>query len=155
MFYINQKNDGPVLAVSSPGGHWRQLLQLSDVWEGKEVVFATCRQSDLDAAGVEGVTVPDASRSDLLGMAKLAVKTFWLVAKTRPSVVISTGAAPGLLSIFFGRMFGAKTVWVDSVANVERLSVSGRIASKMSAMCLTQWRHLATPNGPVYMGGLL
>jgi UDP-N-acetylglucosamine:LPS N-acetylglucosamine transferase len=149
------KKAGPVLAVSSPGGHWRQLLQLSEAWEGKEVIFATCRQCDLDSAGVMGVTIPDASRSDLLAMAKLAAKSFWLIAKTRPSVVISTGAAPGLLSIFFGRLFGAKTVWVDSVANVERLSGSGRIASKMSAICLTQWRHLASPQGPVYMGGLL
>ena len=154
MFTRNNLN-GPVLAVSSPGGHWRQLLQLSDAWKEENVLFVTPRQCDLDEAGVNGITVPDASRSDIRGMLRLAWATLQIVRRHRPSVVISTGAAPGLLTIFFGRMFGARTVWIDSVANVGRVSLSGRIAGRLTDHWLTQWKHLARPAGPVYLGGLL
>jgi hypothetical protein len=42
-------------------------------------------------------------------------------------------------------------VWIDSVANVEELSLSGRLASERVDLCLTQWPHLAA--GLVYYKG--
>jgi hypothetical protein len=69
-------------------------------------------------------------------------------------VVVSTGAAPGYIAIRLGKLLGARTVWIDSVANVEELSLSGRMVSGRADLCLTQWPHLAS--GPVaYMGTVL
>ena len=34
-------------------------------------------------------------------------------------------------------------MWIDSVANVEELSMSGQMASASGDLCLTQWPHLA------------
>jgi hypothetical protein len=74
--------------------------------------------------------------------------------RERPRVVISTGAAPGYLAIRGARLLGARTVWIDSVANVEELSMSGQMSSATADLCLTQWPHLAT--GPVmYEGAVL
>ena len=68
--------------------------------------------------------------------------------------MVSTGAAPGYLAIRFARMMGARTVWIDSVANVEELSMSGRMASETADLCLTQWPHLA--QGQIrYLGAVL
>ena len=83
------------------------------------------------------------------------IDTFGLVWRTAPSVVISTGAAPGLFAIIFGKFRGAKTVWIDSVANCEQMSMSGKIAGKLADLCLTQWQHLETGNGPHYLGSVL
>jgi len=63
--------------------------------------------------------------------------------RERPSVVVSTGAAPGYLAIRCARLMGARTLWIDSVANIEELSMSGRLASTTADLCLTQWPHLA------------
>jgi hypothetical protein len=69
-------------------------------------------------------------------------------------VVISTGAAPGYLAIRFARLLKARTLWIDSVANVEELSMSGRMASQAADLCLTQWPHLA--DGRIrYLGAVL
>ena len=74
--------------------------------------------------------------------------------RERPDVVVSTGAAPGYLALRCAKLLGARTVWIDSVANVEELSLSGRIASTKADLCLTQWPHLAA--GPVgYEGSVL
>jgi hypothetical protein len=78
------------------------------------------------------------------------------MAKVRPHVVVTTGAAPGLVAIGVGKLFGAKTVWIDSLANSEVLSLSGRIAEKYADLWLTQWPHLDDSLPRLkYMGSVL
>ena len=55
----------------------------------------------------------------------------------------------------FGRLMGARTIWLDSIANVEELSMSGRRIGHYVDLWLTQWPHLAQPEGPHYMGSVL
>jgi hypothetical protein len=78
-----------------------------------------------------------------------------LLLRVRPDVVISTGAAPGYFALRLGRILGARTVWVDSVANAEELSMSGRMAGKYADLWLTQWEHLAEKGGPMFKGSVL
>lgn len=74
-----------------------------------------------------------------------------LVLAVKPDVVVSTGAAPGLIGLLAGKMLGAKTIWVDSIANVEELSLSGRLAMLFADRTYTQWEGLARPK--VYFHG--
>ena len=60
----------------------------------------------------------------------------------RPDIVISTGAAPGLFAIIISRFVGAKTIWLDSIANYEQISLSGKLAKYFTHLHLTQWEHL-------------
>ena len=85
---------------------------------------------------------------------KMAVQVFKILRREKPDVVISTGAAPGLLGIIAGRSVGAKTVWIDSIANVERLSLSGKLAARVANRTYTQWPHLATEK-ILYNGNVL
>jgi hypothetical protein len=77
--------------------------------------------------------------------------------KHRPDVVISTGAASGYFALRIGKLFGAKTIWLDSIANAEELSLSGAKVQKHADLWLTQWEHLANPQegGPEYKGAVL
>jgi hypothetical protein len=52
-------------------------------------------------------------------------------------------------------LLGARTIWIDSIANVEELSLSGRRIGKHAHLWLTQWPHLAAPGGPRYEGSVL
>jgi UDP-N-acetylglucosamine:LPS N-acetylglucosamine transferase len=99
--------------------------------------------------------VTDANRDHPLKLIRLAFEVLVRVLRTRPDVVVSTGAAPGLFGVIFGRLVGARTIWVDSIANAEALSLSGRIASKAAHVALTQWPHLAEVRGPQYHGSIL
>lgn len=144
-----------VLAVASSGGHWQQLMRLAPSIRGHRVNFATTRQSELDDQALEGVVLPEASRSNPLGFIRLAIAAARLVLRERPDLVVTTGAAPGLVVLCAARLFGAQTIWIDSFANVERLSMSGSIAGLLANRCLTQWAHLARPDGPEYLGAVL
>jgi len=108
-----------------------------------------------DVSGSELFVVTDANRNVPLKLARSSIEVLWKVMRTRPDVVISTGAAPGLVGILFGRLLGARTIWIDSIANAEKLSLSGRIASRVAHIALTQWPDLAATRGPSYHGSIL
>jgi hypothetical protein len=55
----------------------------------------------------------------------------------------------------FGKWLGARVVWVDSIANVEELSMSGAKAGSFVDLWLTQWPHLARESGPHCFGNVL
>ena len=61
----------------------------------------------------------------------------------------------GEVKFVLAKKLGATTVWIDSIANVEELSMSGRHARRHADVWLTQWPHLAQPDGPHYRGGVL
>lgn len=145
-----------ILAVASGGGHWEQMMLLRDVMGRFDVRYVT---TDADLAARDGfgdaVTMTDCNRNDLRSTAKCCLQAFRLVRAFRPDVVISTGALPGLACILAGRLFGARTLWIDSVANSERLSGSGRIARFIASSCLTQWEHLSSSDPRVSFSGSL
>jgi hypothetical protein len=75
--------------------------------------------------------------------------------RTRPDVVVSTGAAPGYFALRIGKILGARTVWIDSIANAEALSRTGTLVRPWADLWLTQWPHLAADGGPAYAGSVL
>ena len=146
-----------ILAISSGGGHWIQLLRLRPAFDGCEVIYATVLEgyrADL-GANADFRLIPDSNRSDKLGLLRSAWSIFWLVCRLRPDVVVSTGAAPGYFGVLFGKWLGARVIWVDSIANAEELSMSGSKAGAFVDLWLTQWPHLARENGPKHLGNVL
>jgi UDP-N-acetylglucosamine:LPS N-acetylglucosamine transferase len=145
-----------VLAVASSGGHWAQLLRIMPALDSSEVTFVTVLESYRSQVPDQRFyRVNDANRWNKLGLVVLAAQVAVIVAKERPDVVISTGAAPGFFALWFGRMFGARTIWMDSVTNIDRLSMSGSLVGRYADLWLTQWPHLARPKGPQYAGAVL
>jgi len=144
-----------ILAVASSGGHWVQLRRLSPAFEGHDVAYLTTDEGHrAEVGGARFHTVVDANRWERLKLVRSAAKIVWVLVRERPDVVISTGAAPGYLALRLVKLLGARTAWVDSVANVEELSLSGQMASRQADLCLTQWSHLA--DGTVsYEGAVL
>lgn len=144
-----------VLAVASSGGHWVQLRRMTPAFEGHDVAYLTTDPGHRSEVGTARFhVVKDANRWNKLALALCALKVLWVLLRERPTVVVSTGAAPGYLAIRFARLLKARTLWIDSVANVEELSMSGRMASQAADLCLTQWPHLA--GGRIrYLGAVL
>ncbi len=145
-----------IMAIASAGGHWQQLMRLRDAFEDQHVVFVTTNADNASDVPDDNLyVVTDSNRHEPVRMLRTIAEMIACVARERPDVVMSTGAAPGLLGILFGRIVGAKTIWIDSVANAEEVSLSGRLATRIAQQSLTQWPHLARPGGPEYHGSVL
>lgn len=145
-----------VLAIASGGGHWVQLLRLRPAFEGCAVTYATVQPSY--AAQVPGErfhAFTDATRWSRWDLIKMILEVCWIVIRTRPDVVVSTGAAPGVVALRLSKLLGARTVWLDSIANVEAMSMSGRKVRKFADLWLTQWPEVAREEGCVFKGAVL
>ena len=144
-----------VLAVASGGGHWVQLLRLKKAFEGNEIRYMTTNKEYQKDIGEHLYIVTDANIWEKLKLVRMFVEVAVVIIKFRPDVVITTGAAPGFAALLFGKLFGAKTIWLDSIANAEELSSSGKKAKLVADLWLTQWEHLAKENGPLFMGKVI
>jgi UDP-N-acetylglucosamine:LPS N-acetylglucosamine transferase len=152
---VGRRNRKRILAVASSGGHWAQLGRIAPALDGYEVVYVTTRSGhEPDVAPARVRVVPDAHRKRPLSVGMSALRIGWIVLRERPAVVITTGAAPGYLALRAGQLAGAATLWIDSIANADELSLSGRMASRRADLCLTQWPHL-TGNGVEFRGSVL
>lgn len=145
-----------VLLVASGGGHWVQLLRLRAAWEGADVAYMTVQPSyRSEVAGARFYCVHDATRWSRWGLLRMAVQVAFVVLRERPDAVITSGAAPGLVALRVGKWLGARTAWLDSIANVDSLSLSGQRVAPYADLQLTQWQHLETSSGPEYKGAVL
>lgn len=145
-----------LLAVASAGGHWVQLNRMAPAFEGYQLHWiSTLPRLAAKVTHGEFTAVRDASLWDKLSMCLMATQVAWRVLLFRPDVVVTTGAAPGYFAIMFGRLLGARTIWVDSVANADELSLAGRKAKRWATCWLTQWPELAKQGGPHYIGSVL
>jgi len=150
-----------IMAVASAGGHWVQLMRLRPAWEGLEVTYVTTDPGLRQTLEEAGKATPDfrviteANRWHKRKLIKQLAELTFIMARVRPDAVITTGAAPGYFALRLGRLFGARTVWIDSMANAEELSLSGQQARRHADLWLTQWEHLAKPGGPEFLGSVL
>ncbi|HYO07783.1 MAG TPA: hypothetical protein VER17_02320 [Tepidisphaeraceae bacterium] len=145
-----------VLAVASGGGHWIQLSRLMPAFSECDVAYVTTLDSYREQVrGARFYVVRDANMRTKGRLLLMTAKLVAVMLRERPDVVISTGAAPGYVAVRLGKLLGARTIWVDSMANAEQLSVSGQRVGAHADLWLTQWPHLAAPEGPHYEGAVL
>ena len=152
---LKRNSQGKILAVASGGGHWVQLMRLRPLFEGMTVEYLATDAAYAAEVGKPVLAVRDANMWNKLSLAVMFLQVAVKMLKVRPDVVITTGAAPGFAALLFGKLLGARTIWLDSVANSEQMSSSGRHVRPFADLWLTQWEHLATPKGPHYLGSVL
>ena len=110
----------------------------------------------MDVPEARFYAIPDMTRKNLSRSFELLPKLTSIIARERPELVITTGALPGLIALVLAKAIcGARTIWIDSIANCERLSSSGRQARRFADVWLTQWPELATKDGPHFWGRVL
>jgi exopolysaccharide biosynthesis glucuronosyltransferase PssD len=142
--------------ATSAGGHWMQMRRLLPAFEGLEVIYAGVDPLDADLRPASYYRIRNVGRQDPLGFVVILWQLARIMRRELPDVVVTTGAAPGLMALLAGKLcVGSRTVWIDSIANVKQLSLSGRLARFVADAWLVQWEHLARPGGPEYWGAVL
>ena len=147
-----------ICLAASAGGHLTQLMALSESWKGIETFFVTTAsfvKDDINGFG-DVYVVGECNRQHPVRVLKVFLKCVKIVLKEKPGMVISTGAAAGCMTCFLAKIYGAKIIWIDSITNVRKISLSGRMVKYISDLFLVQWPHLASKNkGVEYAGALI
>jgi UDP-N-acetylglucosamine:LPS N-acetylglucosamine transferase len=146
-----------ILAIASGGGHWVELQRLTPAFDDLDVVYASVYSEYADdVPGRRFYFFRDVSRRDRFGFIVLVIQLMRLLLIERPKIVITTGSLPCCIALILAKyLFGARTMWIDSIANVQQLSSSGKLAGKFVDVWLTQWPGLERDGGPHYWGAVL
>jgi UDP-N-acetylglucosamine:LPS N-acetylglucosamine transferase len=147
-----------VCLAASAGGHASALLKLHRCWEGLDC-FAVTTSKVLEkqfAKYGRVYVVEESNRLHPLKVLRTLAGCVKIVLRERPAVILSTGAAVGCIMALLGRSLGARIAWVDSIANTEHLSLSGRLVRPFADLVLTQWPEVAQRHkGVEYVGYIL
>lgn len=150
------------MAGASSGGHVNELLVLLDsakgLWPVEPCAFVTTMEISVNAFLAKDrpvVVLGEADRTKRFAVFTVALAA-WRAAKLlKPDVVVTTGSAPLALFCLASWLRGARIVWIDSVAQVRRISLSGRLIKPFASLRLVQWPDLVEKNpGTEYAGEL-
>ncbi|MDW3214184.1 MAG: hypothetical protein R8G01_09325 [Ilumatobacteraceae bacterium] len=131
-----------VLIASSAGGHLAQLLRLERWSDQHDVTWVTFELPDA-VSNLEGRKVVWAYHpttrniKNLLRNTWLAIRT---VSRSRPDLVISSGAAIAVPFFWVAKLFGAKTVYIEVIDRFDTRTMTARLVSPVTDLVLVQTR---------------
>ena len=147
-----------ICLAASAGGHLSQLLKLAECWNGYDTFCVTTTKVVKEQLQKYGnvYIVGECNRKHPLRVIAVLIRCLKVVLRKKPDVVISTGAAAGCIVCFLGKIIGARVVWIDSITNVERISLSGRLVRPIANLFLVQWHELTKKYDNVeYVGAIV
>ncbi len=134
-----------ICLAASAGGHISQLLKLKDAWRDYEVFFVTTTEvlRDKLQSQAPACFVGESNRNHPLKALGVLVRCIRIIRQEKPTVVVSTGALHGCVICYLAKLLcQAKIVWVDSITNVEKPSLSGRLVYPLADLFILQWEEL-------------
>jgi beta-1,4-N-acetylglucosaminyltransferase len=147
-----------VLLVCSSGGHLTQLYNLRPWWEPLERTWVTFEKPDATSllAGERTIWAyhPTTRNAwNLLRNTTLALRT---IRRVRPDLIVSTGAGVAFPFFLLGKLYGAKTIYLEVFDRVDSATMTGRLCYPISDRFLLQWEEQKAmyPKGEV-VGPLL
>lgn len=131
-----------MLLVGSSGGHLAQLWPLRTGWDVAARTWVTFDTPEAAALLAEEHDVVWAFHPTTRNIPNLLRNTrlAWRVLKrTRPDVIVSTGAGVALPFFVFGRLRGATTIFVEVYDRVETSTLTGRLVRPFASLMMVQW----------------
>ena len=134
-----------ILLIASSGGHIYEMLCLRAFWESKErywVSFATPDAQYLlkDEAEVHWAAHPTVRNvPNLLRNLVLASR---LLVKERPDMILTTGSGVAAPFLWWARLLGIPTVFVESITRITEISLTARMVRPFVTKMLVQWPEL-------------
>ncbi len=142
--------------VCSAGGHLSEAISSISMSDA-DICFITKHDEHvaerLQAYDVYYVNDPHTS---LTGFIVNAIRSFFLLIKLRPRIVLSTGSGIALATCMIAKLFGSKVIYVESGARVTTPSKTGKFMYRYADVFYVQWKSMLKhyPDA-VYVGNLI
>jgi UDP-N-acetylglucosamine:LPS N-acetylglucosamine transferase len=132
-----------ICLVCSVGGHFKQLLKLTTAWENCDYFYVLFYKPVIDSflkkERVFLVTSPE--RNPILFILNV-FQSLFVFLKTRPDVIISTGAGVAIAICYIAKLFRKKVIYIEDWCVVEQPSVTGRVVYPIADLFIIQREHL-------------
>ncbi len=133
-----------VCLVGSSGGHLTHLYMLKDFWKDEERFWVTFPKEDakslLAKEKVYACHYP--TNRNLKNLIKNTFLAFRVLFKEKPDLIISSGAAVAVPFFYLGKLFGAKTIYIEVFDRMDKPTVTGRLVYPVTDKFIVQWEEM-------------
>lgn len=133
-----------VCLVGSSGGHLTHLYMLKYFWKNEDRFWVTFPKEDakslLAEEKVYACHYP--TNRNLKNLIKNTFLAFRVLFKEKPDLIISSGAAVAVPFFYLGKLFGAKTIYIEVFDRMDKPTVTGRLVYPVTDKFIVQWEEM-------------
>ncbi len=138
-----------VIFAASSGGHLTEILKLEELFKDYNYLLVT-EKTDVSKGYKDKFNMKYVKYGPCKNKLKYVltilynlILTIKIVICFRPDTIVSTGAQIGGFFCYIGKFFGAKVIYIESMAKIKDLSGTGNNVYKIADKFYVQWEGLA------------
>ncbi|AKP04363.1 UDP-N-acetylglucosamine:LPS N-acetylglucosamine transferase (plasmid) [Companilactobacillus farciminis] len=133
-----------ICLVGSSGGHLTHLHLLSEFWGKHDRFWVTFNKEDarsiLKGERIYNCYFP--TNRNLINLFRNTILAIRVLYKERPDVIISSGAAVAVPFFYIGKLFGAKTVYIEVFDRIDKPTLTGKMVYPITDLFIVQWEEM-------------
>lgn len=139
--YSMKKDNIKVCLVGSSGGHLTHLYMLKPFWSTRERFWVTFDKEDARSLLGEEVFYPlyFPSNRSLKALVINTWRALKIIPKERPDLIITSGAAGAVPFFYVGKLFGAKTIYIEVFDRIDAPTISGKLCYPVTDKFIVEW----------------
>ena len=133
-----------IALVGSSGGHLTHLYLLKKFWENEDRFWVTFDKTDAKSILQEERFYPCyyPTNRNVKNTIKNTILAFKILRKEKPDLIISSGAAVAVPFFWLGKLFGAKTVYIEIFDRIDKPTLTGKLVYPVTDKFIVQWEEL-------------
>lgn len=133
-----------VCLVGSSGGHLTHLYMLKPFWQEQERFWVTFDKQDA-ASLLSGEQVYHCyfpTNRNLKNLIRNTILAWKVLGKEKPDLIVSSGAAVAVPFFYLGKLFGAKTVYIEVFDRIDKPTLTGKLVYPVADRFIVQWEEM-------------
>ena len=133
-----------VCLVGSSGGHLTHLYMLKPFWKDKEHFWVTFNKEDARSL-LEGEKMYPCyypTNRNIKNLIKNTIVAWKVLRKEKPDLIISCGAAVAVPFFYLGKLFGAKTSYIEVFDRIDASTVTGKLVYPIADKFIVEWEEM-------------
>jgi beta-1,4-N-acetylglucosaminyltransferase len=133
-----------IAIACSPGGHMIQARKLALIYGKYDYFYFTFKGTVADSLKYDNkvIAIGNITRSNPLSWFTGFFSSLYYALKERPDAVITTGAGVVVFFCLFSKLFGAKIIFIESMAKINKPTLTAKMLYPFSDLFIVQWPQL-------------
>jgi len=127
------------LLVATPGGHLAQLQLISSCFDTFQRRWVSLDHASVDVGDDPLVLGHGPTTRSVSNLLRNLVVAWREIRTNRPEIIVSTGAGIAVPFFVLGRLFGARTIFLEVYDRIDSRTLTGRLVRPFSTEFLVQW----------------
>lgn len=133
-----------VCLVGSSGGHLTHLYLLKKFWTNEDRFWVTFDKEDANSLlkDEKKYNCYYPTNRNIKNLVKNTFLAFKVLKKEKPDLIISSGAAVAVPFFYVGKLFGAKTVYIEVFDRMDKPTLTGKLVYPITDLFVVQWEEM-------------